>query len=313
MKICILGAGSLGSTIGGALAEAGMEVYLINHRDEYVNNINAKGLVLKEGDTNRTVRVRAQKDSKGIGLVDLIIVLVKSFHTKQAIENAKDLIGNETIVMSLQNGLGNEEVLADAIGKKHLLGAKTYVGGVMLSPGHVLAGIKNKYTYIGELDGNITDRVTEVSKVFTSAGLSTVVSHNITGIIWDKLLINVATGALSGITRLPYGGLYDIPEIKNCAFEAVQEGIAVAKANGVILEIEDPEEIWFKASEGLPSDFKASILQSFEKGSVSEIDFINGAVVKWGEKSGVQTPVNKTLVASIKGIEYWMKNYGGGI
>ncbi|WP_342505145.1 ketopantoate reductase family protein [Sporosarcina sp. FSL K6-2383] len=310
MKICILGAGALGSAIGGTLAEAGSEVYLINRREEYVNNINTKGLVLRNGTTDRTVKVQARTDCTGIGPVDLIIVLVKSFHTKEAIANAGELIGDQTIIMSLQNGLGNEEALAEVVGKEHLLGGKTYVGGVMLSPGHVLAGTKNKYTYIGELDGVISDRVTRVADVFSKAGLSTVVSHNIIGVIWDKLLINVATGALSGITRLPYGGLYNVPEIRDCAFEAILEGIAVAKANGVVLVTEDPEEIWLKAAEGLPAEFKTSILQSLEKGSITEIDDINGTIVRWGEKYNISTPVNRLLVAGIKGIEYRIKNYG---
>ncbi|MBU8881355.1 ketopantoate reductase family protein [Bacillus sp. FJAT-29790] len=308
MKICILGSGALGSAIGGALAEAGSEVYLINRRKEYVNSINAKGLILRSGIIDRTIKVQARTDCKGIGPVDLIIVLVKSFHTKQAIEDASELIGDQTMIMSLQNGLGNEEILAEVVGKERLLGGKTYVGGVMLGPGHVLAGIKNKYTYIGELDGSITGRVSRVSEVFTKAGLLTVVSSNIIGIIWDKLLINVATGALSGITKLTYGDLYKIPEIRDCAFEAISEGIAVAKANGVALSVENPEEIWLKAAEGLPDEFKTSMLQSLEKGSVTEIDFINGAVVRWGERSNIPTPVNKALVANIKGIEYWIKN-----
>ncbi|MEH7385952.1 ketopantoate reductase family protein [Bacillus sp. JJ1521] len=308
MKICILGAGSLGSAIGGTLAEAGMEVILVNHRQEYVDAINTKGLILTDGTTDRLVKALARQKCDGIGPVDLLIILVKSFHTKQAIENAKGLIGDKTIVMSLQNGLGNEETIAEVIGKERILAGKTYVGGVLLGPGRVLTGTQNKYTYIGELDGSITDRVTQVAKLFSKAGLLTVVSHNIMGILWDKLLINTATGALSGITRLTYGSLYKVPEIKVCAFKAIAEGIAVARANGIVLTTEDPEEIWLKAAEGLPADFKTSTLQSLEKGSVTEIDYINGAIVRLGKKSNIPTPVNQSLVASIKGIEFQLKN-----
>lgn len=304
MKICILGAGSLGSTIGGALAEAGMDVYLINRRPEFVQKINETGLKMRVGETEKLVPIKARTRSEGIGPVDLIIVLVKSFHTKEAMEAATDLLGENTMVMSLQNGLGNEEVLAEIVGEKRIIAGKTYVGGVMLEPGYVLAGIEGKHTYIGELDGTVTERITNVSKAFTRAGLATVVSHNILGIIWDKLLINAATGALSGITKLTYGGLYDIPEIEAIALQAVEEGIAVAKSNGIGLSIEDPKEIWLKAAEGLPADFKASILQSLEKGSVTEIDYINGAIVRWGKRCQVATPYNETLVANIKGIEY---------
>src|SRR6266702_3999832 len=108
---------------------------------------------------------------------------------------------------------------------------------------------------------------------------------------WDKLLVNVATGALSGITRLAYGGLYAVPELEVIATAAVAEAIAVAKASGIELETVHPHEAWVKAASGLPPEFKASMLQSLEKGSVTEVDFINGAVVRAGAKAGVPTPV----------------------
>jgi 2-dehydropantoate 2-reductase len=117
------------------------------------------------------------------------------------------------------------------------------------------------------------------------------------------LLINVATGALAGITRLTYGDLYSVKEIEACAVAAVAEAMAVAKANGIELSIRDPHDAWKKAAEGLPSDFKTSILQSLEKGSLTEIDFINGSVVRWGARRNVPTPVNQTLVACVKGVE----------
>lgn len=311
MKICILGAGALGCAIGGVLSEAGSEVYLINQRTEIVDRINTHGLKLTEGASERAIEVRAATNCQGIGPVDLIIVLVKSFHTRDAIEKASNIIGDQTVVLSLQNGLGNEEILIDLVGKERVIGGKTYVGGVMTAPGHVTAGVKGKYSFIGELDGGISERVVQIADELNRAGLSTTVTTNIIGMIWDKLLINVATGALTGITKLVYGGLYRVPEIRECALAAIVEGIAVAKANGVTLSTERPEEIWLKAAEGLPHGFKTSMLQSLEKGSRTEIDFINGSVVRWGEKCNIPTPVNKALVAGIKGIEYWMEHYAG--
>jgi 2-dehydropantoate 2-reductase len=121
--------------------------------------------------------------------------------------------------------------------------------------------------------------------------------------MWDKLLVNVATGALSGITNLTYGPLYEEPLLKQTALAAVTEAIAVAKAAGITLSILEPDEAWNLAAEGLGPSFKTSMLQSLEKGSTTEIDYINGSVVRWGERVGVPTPVNATLVACIKGIE----------
>jgi 2-dehydropantoate 2-reductase len=309
MKICVLGSGAMGSSIGGLLADGGSEVYLIDTWAEHINVMNSQGLKLRVGSSERVVKVRAATDCRGIGPADLIIVLVKSFHTREAIENAGPIIGDETVIMSLQNGLGNEEIIAEVAGKEHVLGGRTFAGGSVLAPGQVIASTAGKPTYIGELDGTTTQRVIRIAEEFKRAGLLITVSSNIIGIMWDKLLVNVATGALCGITRLPYGGLYKLPELMDCALEAVAEGIAVAKAMGVKLSTRDPKEAWFKAAEGLPEDFKPSILQSLEKGLRTEIDFINGAVVRYGEKRKVPTPVNKTLVAGIRGIENRMTHY----
>lgn len=312
MKICMLGSGALGSTLGGVLTEGGNDVWLVDTWPEHVDAMSRKGLTLRDGGVDRTVKVKARIAVDGIGQVDLVVVLVKSYHTRAAIEKARPIVGAETVVMSLQNGLGHEEILAEVVGKERVLAGKTYAGGVLLAPGHVIAGTKGKYTYIGELDGRITERAQKIAETFTRAGLATEVSANIMGTIWDKLLINVATGALAGITRLPYGGLYSVPEVRDCALAAVSEGIAVAKALGVKLTSDKPEDAWTLAGEGLPREFKTSMLQSIEKGAPTEIDFINGSVVRCGERAKVPTPVNRALVACVKGIELWMKQYAPG-
>jgi 2-dehydropantoate 2-reductase len=163
--------------------------------------------------------------------------------------------------------------------------------------------VNGKLTIIGELDGQVTDRVRAIADAFNSSGLLTTVSDNILGTMWDKLLINVATGAITGITGLTYGQLYEEAALKATALGAIEEAMAAAKAAGIHLSMSKAEEAWTLAAEGLSRAFKTSMLQSLEKGSVTEIDFINGAVVRWGERLGVPTPVNSTLVACIKGIE----------
>jgi len=303
LKICMLGAGALGSAIGGTLAAAGSEITLVDVFKPHVDAINAQGLRMRTGEGERVVRAKAAIDARHVGVVDLVIVLVKSFHTREAMQGALSLMGPNTVVMSLQNGLGHEDILADVVGKQHVIAGKTYVGGVFLAPGQVIAGVAGKETLIGELDGTITPRVQTIADEFERAGLSTVVSSNIYGTMWEKLLVNVATGALAGITHLTYGDLYAVKEIEACAIAAVEEAMAVANANGIKLSTRDPRDAWVKASEGLPGDFKTSMLQSLEKGSVTEIDFINGSVVRWGARRNVPTPVNQTLVACIKGIE----------
>jgi len=307
MKIYFLGAGALGCAIGGTLAAAGSDVTLIDPFQAHVDAINRDGLRMKVGESERVVRVRAALDSAKLEAPDLIIVLVKSFHTRAAIEGARNIVGPDTAVMSLQNGMGHEEILSEVVGAGHVLAGKTYVGGVMLAPGHVIAGTQGKRTVIGEIDGRISERARAIAAEFERAELPCEVSGNILGAMWDKLLINVATGALSGITGQVYGSLYAVPEIEATAIAAVAEAMTVAEASGVKLSIKAPRDAWLMAAEGLPYEFKTSMLQSLEKGSITEIDFINGAVVRVGRKYGMPTPVNQTLVAAIKGIERRME------
>ena len=311
MKVCMLGAGALGSTIGGTLAMGGSEVYFVDAWKEHVDKIRENGLKMTDEKTDWHVKVDARTSAEGIGTVDLVIVLVKSFATREAVTQLKEtsVIGEDTLVMSLQNGLGNEEAIAEIVGEKNVISGKTYVGGRLIEAGYISAGVKGKYTYIGELTGEITDRIQKVADEFNKAGLLCEVSDNIRGLIWDKLLINVAAGALCGITRLPYGPLYEEEYIKDTAVMAIKEAIAVAKAAGVKLKSEDPEYPWYAASEGLPPTFKTSIQQSLEMKRKTEIDFINGAVVDWGKKYGIPTPVNQTLVTCVKGIEKFLLEY----
>ena len=311
MKIVMLGAGALGSTIGGTLAIGGNDVHFVDMWQEHVDLINKDGLHMTNEKEDWYVRVDARTTADTIGEADLVIVLVKSFATKQAVEQLKqtNVIGKNTLVMSLQNGLGNEETIASVIGSENVISGKTYVGGRLIQAGYISAGVQGKWTYIGELNGEITDRIQTVCNVFNDAGLLCEVSDNIKGLIWDKLLINVAAGALCGITRLPYGPLYEEDYIKDVAVAAIQEGIQVAKAAGVVLKSEDPQYPWVAASEGLPGTFKTSILQSLELKRPTEIDFINGSIVDWGKKYGIATPVNQTLVACVKGIEKYILKY----
>nr|WP_057930261.1 ketopantoate reductase family protein [Burkholderia ambifaria] len=303
MKIAILGAGALGCAIGSTLTQGGHETWLIDRSLAHVEAMRRDGLQVDDADGSRRVQVRAATQAAEVGPVDLVVVLVKSFHTDSAMRGALDLIGPDTVVLSLQNGLGHEDVLSEIVGRERVLAGKTYVGGVLRAPGHIQSGVRGKFTYIGELDGQITRRVQAIAEVFNASGLATTVSDNILGTMWDKLLINVATGALTGITRLTYGQLYEEPVLKATALAAVAEAMAAAKVAGVRLSMTDAEQAWTLAAEGLSPEFKTSMLQSLEKGSVTEIDFINGAVVRWGERLGVPTPVNSTLVACIKGIE----------
>jgi 2-dehydropantoate 2-reductase len=307
MNIVILGAGALGSALGGVLAQAGHEVWLITRNAAHVQAVRSQGLKLREDGVDRVVRLNASTEAVDAGTADGVIVLVKSAQTMAAALAAQPVVGAHTWVMSLQNGLGHEQILGQVLGGQRVLAGKTYCGGQMLAPGHVLCGFAGKNTHIGELPANaggaISERLQAIAQVFASAKLNTVMTDNIEGTIWDKLFINVATGALSGITRLPYGLLYQMPQLADIAQMAVQEAMDVARAKGVCFDLQQPLDAWRKAGAGLPFEFKPSILQTLERGLPTEVDFINGAVVEQGAALGIPTPINRVLLACIQGIE----------
>ena len=301
MKICFLGSGAMGSAIGGILSESGQDVLLIDQWKEHVDALNTGGLKLTEKSETRRIKVKATTDVQDVAQADLVVFLVKSYHTEETLKQVRSFIREDTPVLSLQNGLGNEERIAGILGVKRVLGGVTHSGSVLHGSGEVSFG--RDRTCIGEMDGNLSDRVREVVRIFNQAGLETEGSDNILGLIWDKLLVNVAVSPISAITGLTHGEMQQAEFLKATAFDAVQEALRVAAAAGVKLTLQDPAEAWAKAMQGLSPGHKSSMLKDLEQGRRTEIDVINGAVVRLGEKLGIPTPVNKTLTAAVKGLE----------
>ena len=302
MTIAILGAGALGCTFGAALTEAGRDTWLIGRPGPHLDKLRRDGLRVDDAAGQRVIGVQATADPAEVGSVDLVIVLVKSFQTAEAVRAAESLVGPGTLVLSLQNGLGHEDDLARVVGRERVLLGSTLAGGVLLGPAHVRAET-GRSTWIGEIEGPGTPRVQAIAAVFTTAGLETTVSDDMTATRWEKLLVNVATGAIAALTGLTYGQLATETALQDVAAEAVAEALAVAAAAGVRLSTSDPRQAWERATAGLPSGFKTSMLQSLERGRPTEVDVINGAVVRYGQAYGVPTPVNATLTALVKGRE----------
>ena len=303
MQVCVLGAGSLGSVIGGALAGAGHGVTLVTRNAAHVAAIDEHGLVLVDADGRTTVEVEAVTSTAGLRPPDLLVVLVKSFDTRAAMESAAHLIGVDTLILTLQNGVGCEEILAEVAGADRLIAGRTFVGGSMIESGVVEYGIAGRTTVLGELDGGVSDRLRSVADMFAAAGMRVELSTDIVAMMWEKLFVNVATGAWSALTGLPYGELSVHADVERMAIATVREAIDVALALGIAVTTTDPSVPWRRAWEGLPYGFKASMLQSIEKGSRTEVDVMHGAVTAGGRRAGVPTPVNDTLVAAVHGLE----------
>lgn len=304
-RIVIAGAGALGSALGGTLAAHGADVWLVTRNAAHCAAIAAKGLALVSPDGEIVARPNVTQSCRTIAgqPVDMIIVLCKSADTADVARDALAVAGPETVIVSFQNGLGQEVLLSEIFGAQRVIGGKTYAGGVMLAPGIVQATVAGKRSIIGEIAGGLSPRCLDLARQLSAHGVPCEASDNMSGAIWDKLLINVATGALTALTRMTYGEIYADRDLARAAFAAVAEAMNVAEAKGIALSIRTPEEAWAMAGANLPEDFRTSMLQTLEKGRRSEIDFINGAVVRAGEALGVETPVNRLLTACIHGVE----------
>ena len=295
MKIAVLGAGAMGSLYGAKLSANGKnEVHLIDVWKEHIDAVNSNGLQMEEGDDVLLYEnLKGHTSSEETGVCDLVLVFVKSTVTKTAVESNAAVFGPNTVALTLQNGLGNIEQISSVIGAERVIAGTTAHGATMLSPGKIRHAGKGK-TIIGELGGHESDRIRKMAAVLEDAGMETVISGNVLGRVWDKLLVNVGINALTGITKLYNGQLLDYPEIEELLEKAVSEGVAVARAKGIRLGFDDPVAHTKDLCRATAAN-KSSMLQDILNGRQTEIEMMNGAIVREGKALGIETPVNLAL------------------
>ncbi len=303
MKIVIVGAGAMGSLYGGKLsAVESNEVFLLDGWADHVAALQANGLKMEENGVEITYdRVKATGDPAEVGVVDLAVIFVKSTMTEAAVRDNAAVFGPDTMVLTLQNGLGNIDILVDALGEDKVIAGTTAHGATMLGPGkmrHAGSGA----TVIGQLNGEISDRLKAIAAVLEEAGMETQMSENALGLVWDKLLANVGINALTAVTGLQNGQILDFADSKELMEQAVREGAAVAAAEGVKLNIADPVAHCADVAEATRIN-RSSMLQDVTTGRKTEIDMINGAIVRRGKALGVPTPVNEVLTKLVRVLE----------
>lgn len=302
MKIAVLGAGAMGSLFGGILAEAGHQVWLVDVWKEHVESIREKGLRIKGPGADRVIRnLEAVSSAQEAGEAELVIVFVKSTVTEEAVSTAKCLFGPRTLVLTLQNGLGNVERIGKVIGFQNVLAGVTAQGATVLGPGEIYHAGQG-LTAVGELQGEVTPRVEKVSAMLNEAGIQTQASGNVMGLIWGKLLVNVGINALTALTGLKNGQLLDHPETVELMELAVLEGFEVCKAKGIKLPYQDPVSHAREVAMATASN-RSSMLQDVTNQRKTEIEVINGAIVREGQALGIQTPVNKVLTNLVRTLE----------
>jgi 2-dehydropantoate 2-reductase len=300
MKTVIMGAGAMGGLFGGLLAFSGEEVWLVEIREDHIQALVSTGLTVEEGSKKQIIPVHATKETASIGKADLILFLVKAYHTEKAVSDALVLQKEETVFLTLQNGLGNEEAICKRVDPRKVILGVTNQGATLLGPGRIRHAGWGK-TYIGELDGKVTDRVTRFAQVFTRAGIETEVSSNIQGLVWNKLLINVGINPVAALTGLRNGYLLDSPETLRLMEALVSEALAVARKKGILIEGNPIEKV--KAVAEATRENRCSMGQDFDNRRKTEIDAINGAVVREAERLGISVPYNQVITDLVKVIE----------
>jgi 2-dehydropantoate 2-reductase len=308
MKIAVLGAGAMGSVIGGLLARAGNEVTLIDVHKPTIDAINASGLKIEGKDGGVEInRLRATDQSQSIGVVDVLLVFVKCYHTEAAVTRAAPMIGGQTTVLSLQNGWGNGPRIARIVGEDKLLLGVCYHSATVAAPGHVLHAGKGM-TFMGEVNGKMTERLAGVAKAFTAAGLEVTTTPNVLKEIWSKLALNVCTLPTSALLRFFAPQLVEHEPMLDLMRSLLREVVAVAQAQDIVLDLEERWEAITGLLKRCGPGAKSSMLQDVEKGRRTEIDVINGAIVEAGQRLGIATPYNDAMVKLIKSLEGTFKS-----
>ena len=301
MKIAIVGAGAMGSLYGARLTQAGEEVWLVDTWQEHIAAIKEEGLTVTSANGVETVPVKATMDPGEIGPVDLVMIFVKSHATHDAALTTAVLQGPDTLVMTLQNGLGNAEQIAAVVGAERVLVGTTAMGATLEGPGRVIDNGKG-VTHIGNFAASVTKKLYEIAAVFSRSGLYTVVDANVESLRWSRLTVNAGLNALSAVTGLTNGQLAAYLETQELMNRAVAEAEAVARAHGASLPHANMQA-QVLANAQATKDNKSSMLQDVLKKRPTEIDAINGAIVREGTALGVATPVNEVLTLLVKARE----------
>lgn len=300
MKVAVMGAGAVGGYFGALLHREGLSVTLIA-RGQHLEAIEARGLHIKSVEGDFTVRPPAGADPGAVGPVDLILFCVKSYDTEAAARQCLPMVRGDTLVLSLQNGVDNEEKIAGIVGEDKVLGGVAYIGAAVAEPGVIVHTGEGRIVF-GEVHGGITERVKRLEHIFRGAKFPAEVSANIQAVLWAKLCWNATFNALNTLVGGELRPIIERAETWALARAVMEEVRTVGVAHGVHL----PEEIVDKLlrwTEREAAGMKTSTRQDYEAGKRLEADALNGMVVQKGREAGVPTPLNFALYGLLKAID----------
>ena len=300
LRVCIVGCGAVGSLFAAHLARRGeAEVWAYDVWKDHMDAINKSGLRLS-GAVDFTAKLHATSDAKELPRCDYGILATKAIHTRAAIAQTARAFDDNSAVCSVQNGVGNEEIIAEHV--KFVIRGTTFPAGHPVAPGHIGFDIKGD-TWIGPFEPTNTplSKVEELAGLITRSGMNTIALKDARGAQWTKLIFNAATNPVGALTLLHHGAATRFTPTGQLFNDLISEGESVAKAMDIALH-GDPRALVQKGANA-PGKHRASMLQDVLAKRQTEVDFMNGAIVKWGEKTGVPTPLNKAVWELIKGLE----------
>jgi 2-dehydropantoate 2-reductase len=301
VRLCVVGCGAVGSLFAANLSQLeDVEVWAYDLDERHVEAINSHGLLLS-GEGEIVGHLRATTAAEELPSCELGIVATKSMHTGPAIAATAHAF-SEGSVCSVQNGLGNEEVLAEYVSR--VIRGTTFPAGRILEPGHVQWDVRGDTT-IGPFEPSPapTEAIERLADACTRAGMPTAAVADARGPQWRKVIFNAATNPVGALTGLTHGRVCEDPALRALVTGLVDEGKAVAAAEGVELDADPEELIDHAAKPEVAYDHKASMLQDVEARRATEIDYLNGGIVRFGEQRGIGTPLNTAILALMKGVE----------
>lgn len=299
MRIAVFGAGAVGGYFGARLAAAGEDVHFVA-RGAHLNAIRTNGLRIESPNGDLTLHpAQATDDPASIGPVDYIMFAVKLFDTEAVARACKPLMGPDTTVLALQNGVETEEILGRVLGDDRVMGGTVYIAAVITEPGLIKqTGAFARIVY-GELDGSMSSRGRAFEAACKKAGIDVNFSPAVLTEIWMKFIVLVALSGVTTVTRKPVGLLRADPDTRMLLQNSIAEAAAVGRARGVTLP-DDAVQRQMAVLDGWPPEMVASMLHDLNGGKRMELDHLSGAIARLGRRYGVPTPIHDTLYAALK-------------
>ncbi len=292
MRIAVIGAGGVGGYFGGKLAQAGFDTTFIV-RGATLDALRANGLRVDSANGDFALeRVQATNDPSSIGVVDAVLVCVKAWQMRDAIANIAPMIGPDTIVVPMENGIDAPDVLRASLDERNVVGGLCAIVSFVVAPGHIKHAASEPVVMFGELDNRSSARTQALRDAFTKAGVKAEIPPDIHRSMWTKFLFITPLSGIGALTRVPVGKWRAMPEVRAIVDEMLRELIDVATARGIDLGDDAFEKTWQRYDALAPAS-TASLQRDVMDGKPSELDAQLGAVVKLGDAAGVATPVTR--------------------